>query len=536
MALADVDVRALIEQHRAGDTSAFDEIVRLHSPSLLAAARRRLGSEAAAQDAVQETFLRAYRAMPRFDGDLRLAAWLHRICSNVCFDEYDRRNRDRATFDRLTSWRSDADDDTDDQPDPVQAERQVRLDAALKQIPPQYREALELHYGHDQSFRDISTQLGVSEENARARASRGRKALRKLMAVPAIVGGVLATTLRRGERPASALTSDPLSTVAQSPLTQSATQAATQSGSTSTALSHSAQFTQFVTEAAPSVTRIATELAPTIANKTPLITTAVAAATAVAVPVAANQVADRVDPPAAPAAATAAPTAVPTTLSAPLTTVINIVTTAPANTIDPAMTKQGGVVVPAPGVDPAAPTPTGAPVQAQVAPTTSAPGALQASSTAPATVTTLAAATTVATTAVPTTTAPVTTIPKVTLKAGQFSVSGSGQRFDVSGSITVSGAGSVPMSGVLTLGDPGAAPTDPVSVELSLSGQLPSGESIELRIKSRSVVTQADGSIATSFNGPFRLTTSAAGYPSKGSSSGSLSANSGSGSLDLTLS
>jgi hypothetical protein len=124
----------------------------------------------------------------------------------------------------------------------------------------------------------------------------------------------------------------------------------------------------------------------------------------------------------------------------------------------------------------------------------------------------------------------------MTLKAGQFSVSGSGQRFDVSGSITVSGAGSIPMSGVLKLGDPGATPTDPVSVELSLTGQLPSGESIELRIKSRSVVTQADGKISTSFNGPFRLTTTAAGYPSKGSSSGSLSANGGSGSLDLTLS
>jgi RNA polymerase sigma-70 factor, ECF subfamily len=524
VALADVDVRALIEQHRAGDSAAFEEIVRLHSPSLLAAAKRRLGSDTAAQDAVQETFIRAYRAMPRFDGDLRLAAWLHRICTNVCFDEFDRRRRDQATFDRLTSWRHelpvgetvDADDDSVDPSDEV---RRHELQAALKQIPPQYREALELHYGHDRSFKDIGDQLGVSEENARARASRGRKALRKLMAVPSAAFGVFFDASRRGgDKAVHALTADGGATAST----------ATSTASTSSGMAHHLPgLTQFINDAAPTVTRLAVEVGPTVANKTPVIATAVAAATAVAVPVAAVQVADTVSPP-APAAVTAAPATVPTTLGAPSTTVLKV---APATTINAALSVGAGQ--PAPSVSPAA----GPSAVVAAAPTTLVVTTIVVTTAPP---TTLAPTTLAPTTAAPTTQPPTTvatTLPQpIIVRGGQFSVAGSGQRFDLSGPITVSRGGSVAMSGFLALGDAGAAAQDPVSVELSLAGTLPTGEPIELRIRSRSVVTGADGSLSLTFNGPFRLSTSAAGYPSKGSASGTVSVNGGSGSLDLSLS
>jgi DNA-directed RNA polymerase specialized sigma24 family protein len=86
-----IDDRQLVESYQAGDTDAFAELVGAHGPSLLGHAIRKLGDRAAAEDAVQETFVRAYRALPRFDGDYRLGPWLHRILANVCADEGNRR-------------------------------------------------------------------------------------------------------------------------------------------------------------------------------------------------------------------------------------------------------------------------------------------------------------------------------------------------------------------------------------------------------------------------------------------------------------
>ena len=63
-----VDDKELIAAHQAGDTEAFEEIVREHRSALFAHGRRKLYCEAAAEDAVQETLARAYRALPKFDG------------------------------------------------------------------------------------------------------------------------------------------------------------------------------------------------------------------------------------------------------------------------------------------------------------------------------------------------------------------------------------------------------------------------------------------------------------------------------------
>ena len=81
-----VDDRELVAAHRAGEKDAFDELVREHRMSLHNHARRKLNCDAGAEDAVQETFVRAYRALPNFNGQYRLGPWLPRIMSNVCID------------------------------------------------------------------------------------------------------------------------------------------------------------------------------------------------------------------------------------------------------------------------------------------------------------------------------------------------------------------------------------------------------------------------------------------------------------------
>ena len=95
--------RRLVEAHRGGNPDAFPELVRANYGGLLAHGMRRLGDLRAAEDAVQETLLRAYRGLATFNGDYRLQPWLHRILTNVCHDEGDRRRREAAMQTRLSS-------------------------------------------------------------------------------------------------------------------------------------------------------------------------------------------------------------------------------------------------------------------------------------------------------------------------------------------------------------------------------------------------------------------------------------------------
>ena len=81
---------------RAGDADAFEGIVRLHARTLQRLAMRIVGNQAAAEDVVQETFLRALRALDRFDPETEVLPWFRRIASNAAIDHLRRHWRERA--------------------------------------------------------------------------------------------------------------------------------------------------------------------------------------------------------------------------------------------------------------------------------------------------------------------------------------------------------------------------------------------------------------------------------------------------------
>ena len=86
----------LVEQVRAGNTDAFREIVERHSSRLFKVAHRLTGSEANADDVVQETMLRAYRNIHRFDARSQVGTWLYRIAVNCSMDLMRRESRRTA--------------------------------------------------------------------------------------------------------------------------------------------------------------------------------------------------------------------------------------------------------------------------------------------------------------------------------------------------------------------------------------------------------------------------------------------------------
>ena len=89
------DERALLARLRQGDDGAYEVLVRAYGGRLLALARRLLGNEEDARDAVQETYVAAFRALEDFKGDARLSTWLHRIAVNAALMKLRTRQRKR---------------------------------------------------------------------------------------------------------------------------------------------------------------------------------------------------------------------------------------------------------------------------------------------------------------------------------------------------------------------------------------------------------------------------------------------------------
>lgn len=173
--LDDHDDHRAVAAFQEGDANAFARIVEVHYASLMADARRRLHSTGDAEDAVQETLLRAYLALDRFGGEYRLRAWLGRILANVCADLQYRRGADIRLRGRLASRREivpGADD--------VLTDAGVRraLADALSQLPDSYRSAFVLREVQEHSYADMAQEMAVSEVNARARVHRARGVLK----------------------------------------------------------------------------------------------------------------------------------------------------------------------------------------------------------------------------------------------------------------------------------------------------------------------------------------------------------------------
>ena len=197
--------RDLVLAYQAGDDEAFAELVREYRPQLLGHARRKLRCPEAAEDAVQEALVRALRAMPRFNGNYLVGPWLHRILANVCSDEGNRQRREGEKTDRFASS-----DRALRQAPSIEDELGLDLDDselrdAMDGLSEQYREALVLRHVEELSYEEVAVAAGVSEDNARARVSRARGAVRAAMKLAATVPVALIGLLRRGERAAAAV-------------------------------------------------------------------------------------------------------------------------------------------------------------------------------------------------------------------------------------------------------------------------------------------------------------------------------------------
>lgn len=169
---ADVEDRLAL-RCKTGDLSAFDELVSRYQLRLFRFAYRFLRDRAEAEDAVQESFVRAYRALQTYRPDGYFSSWIYCIVLNEC------RRRVRGKRPTVGLEMAPAASLPDPQQSVLTQERHRQLRTALDSLPEHYRVVMCLFYFDDLSVEQIARALSLTESAVKVRLHRGRERLAK---------------------------------------------------------------------------------------------------------------------------------------------------------------------------------------------------------------------------------------------------------------------------------------------------------------------------------------------------------------------
>ncbi len=187
--LPDRQERALIQALKEQREEAYELLIRQHGGRLLQVARRFVGEEEA-RDAVQETFLAAFKAISRFDAKARLSTWLHRIVVNSCLMRLRKKSRaQEQSIEPLlptflenghraqvgAPWPSNPLDDLE------RHEKRRLVRRSIDQLPASYRMVILLRDIEGMSGRETGELLGITPNAVKVRLHRARLALREIL-------------------------------------------------------------------------------------------------------------------------------------------------------------------------------------------------------------------------------------------------------------------------------------------------------------------------------------------------------------------
>jgi RNA polymerase sigma-70 factor, ECF subfamily len=177
----------LVARLKAGESEAFEELVRVHGPRMLALARRYLPRETDAEDTLQDAFMSVFRSIGTFAGESRLTTWLHRVTVNAALMRIRARSRRPETLlgdvkvevmaepRGEVAWSSTATE--------VLSREETRsaVRKSLDRLQEESRIVVRLRDIEGMDLREISRLLGIGVNTVKSRLSRGRLALRSIL-------------------------------------------------------------------------------------------------------------------------------------------------------------------------------------------------------------------------------------------------------------------------------------------------------------------------------------------------------------------
>jgi RNA polymerase sigma-70 factor, ECF subfamily len=179
--------RRLIKRARAGDVAAFEELLEVNGEAMRRLAYSMLGSEALMDEVLQIAYVKAFRALPRFDGRSSFGTWLHRIVANAAVDELRRiARRGEVDLDALEGRAAAAvaSDGADVASDTA---RRLDLADALAALPADLRIVVLMVDAEGYSYDEVAEVVGIPPGTVASRLHRARAALR-----PALGAGEVA--------------------------------------------------------------------------------------------------------------------------------------------------------------------------------------------------------------------------------------------------------------------------------------------------------------------------------------------------------
>jgi RNA polymerase sigma-70 factor, ECF subfamily len=180
---------AIVERCLAGDSAAWEDLVRAHSRRVYGLCYRFTGKDSEAQDLTQEVFLRVFRALSSFRAaEGSFTTWLARLTRNLLIDNYRRTRNERVT-DSIEEQLPRVEVQTGgaaavpSRPDTALAGREASelLQAALGKLSPELRETIILRDLQEMEYKEIAEVLNIPEGTVKSRLNRGRAELGRLL-------------------------------------------------------------------------------------------------------------------------------------------------------------------------------------------------------------------------------------------------------------------------------------------------------------------------------------------------------------------
>ena len=174
----------LVQRAQQGDTAAFDELVRRYTSIVYRVLYKILRHEEDTQDALQDTFVSAYRALPRFRQDARFSTWIYRIATNAALMKARARKTNLVSLDHptedpdaqsaweLPDWSATPDEEI------MTGETRRIMEDAIQALPPEQRAAFVLHDIQDLSSAETAQAMGITVSAVNSRLHRARVFLR----------------------------------------------------------------------------------------------------------------------------------------------------------------------------------------------------------------------------------------------------------------------------------------------------------------------------------------------------------------------
>ena len=185
---ASTEERAWIEQAQAGNDDAFGKLVDAYGARILTHLYRLTKSRADAEDLTQETFLRAYRYLNRFDADRPFKNWIYRVATNIGLNALrSKRRRGEVvsldSYDREPVLRDSFVSNVETGPERAERnELRHALGAAMEHLPRRSAALVHLHYYEGMTIGEASGIVGLSENAGKVALHRARRQLREWLA------------------------------------------------------------------------------------------------------------------------------------------------------------------------------------------------------------------------------------------------------------------------------------------------------------------------------------------------------------------